>query len=136
MYFNALGVGEWEPDVNPPHAVRIWCPELLHEGQWCHLFLTFSPSSAHPFSIYINGRQAHSCKLDYPHRTKGATYSAFIGTPPAWRKASRLTWRQGVCHMFEDWVPNSQTVATLWKLGPEYPGSWQAVKINHGWLDS
>ncbi|OXA60252.1 WD repeat and FYVE domain-containing protein 3 [Folsomia candida] len=131
------GIGEWEPDVSPPHSVRVWCPDLIHENQWCHLFFTFSPSSNHPFTIYINGRSTHSCKLDYPHRTKGASYSAFIGTPPAWRKLSRLTWRQGVCHLFEDWVPNSQTVHTIWKLGPEYPGSWQAVKLqsdNHSTL--
>ncbi|CAG7725994.1 unnamed protein product [Allacma fusca] len=121
------GVGEWEPDVSPPSSLRVWCPELLHEGQWHHVFLTFSPSS---FTLHVNGRAVHSGKLDYPSRSKGASYSAFIGTPPVWRKASKLTWRQGICHLFEDWVPNSSTIANIWKSGPEYPGNWQAVKTH------
>jgi len=128
------GIGEWEPDGTAAGSVRVWCPELLHEGQWHHLFFTFSTSSSHAFTLYVNGRQAYNGKLDYPHKTKGASYSAFIGTPPLWRKASRLAWRQGVAHFFEDWVPSAQTVHSLWKLGPDYPGSWQAVKIQSGQL--
>lgn len=132
LIFVDIGVGEWEPDISPPASVRVWCPDLLHENNWCHIFFSFSPSHNHPFTIYINGRSAHSCKLEYPHRSKGASYSAFIGTPPCWRKLSKLTWRQGVCHLFEDWVPNAVTVAAIWKLGPENPGSWQSVKTASG----
>jgi hypothetical protein len=132
---HVVGIGEWEPDVSPNATVRVWCPELLHEGQWNHLLFTFSTSSTHSFTLFVNGKSTNVGRLEYPHRTKGATFSAFIGTPPMWRKASRLTWRQGVGHLLEDWVPSSQTVAAMYKLGPEYPGSWQSVKIQTGWWE-
>ena len=142
--------------MSPNATVRVWCPELLHEGQWNHLLFTFSTSSMHSFTLFVNGKSTNVGRLEYPHRTKGASFSAFIGkntlhtclklliivsialhrhlgTPPMWRKASRLTWRQGVGHLLEDWVPSSQTVAAMYKLGPEYPGSWQSVKIQSGW---
>jgi len=37
-----------------------------------------------------------------------------------------------MCHLFEDWAPSAQTVTQVWKLGPEYPGSWQSVKLQNG----
>ena len=43
------------------------------------------------------------------------TVQAFIGTPPQWRKRSRLCWKQGPCLMFEDIA--SSSLATEWIKG-------------------
>jgi hypothetical protein len=53
----------------------------------------------------------------------------FIGTPPAWRRYSRLAWKQGPCHLVEE-VLSPQVVATLYQLGPQYMGSLQAPELN------
>ena len=52
----------------------------------------------------------------------------FIGTPPIWRRYSRLTWKQGPCHLVEE-VFNSQNIANIHKLGPHYMGSLQAPQL-------
>ena len=39
---------------------------------------------------------------------------AFIGTPPQWRRHSRLNWKQGPCLMYED-VTSPQLAALLYK---------------------
>lgn len=63
--------------------------------------------------------------------TTSSVYS-FIGTPPAWRRYSRLCWKQGVCHFMED-IVNAQVVATIFALGPHYMGSLQAPQLGkHG----
>lgn len=86
-------------------------------------------------TVFINGRVIHTCKLDAPQRSKHSsnhTFSAFIGTPPMWRKASRLCWKQGVAHLFEDFAVNQNTGYCVWKLGPGYLGSYQAVRLGTG----
>lgn len=80
----------------------------------------------------------HTQKLHYVAQTPGGTTSsninatnsvyAIIGTPPAWRRYSRLCWKQGVCHLIED-VLSQQTVATIHQLGPHYMGSLQAPQL-------
>ena len=50
--------------------------------------------------------------------------NAFIGTPPHWRRHSRLNWKQGPCMMYED-VTSPQLASLLFKLGPHYLGSLQ-----------
>lgn len=52
----------------------------------------------------------------------------FIGTPPQWRKNSRLCWKQGPCLLFED-VASPQLASLLNRLGPHYLGSLQAPQI-------
>lgn len=52
----------------------------------------------------------------------------YLGTPPIWRRYSRLCWKQGVCHLLED-VVNQQTVQTIYNLGPHYMGSLQAPQL-------
>lgn len=59
--------------------------------------------------------------------TAGSVY-AFIGTPPSWRRYSKLCWKQGVCHLIED-VVNPQTVLVIYSLGPNYMGSLQAPQL-------
>ncbi|ODN04745.1 WD repeat and FYVE domain-containing protein 3, partial [Orchesella cincta] len=124
------GIGDWEPDVSgtSSQSVRVWFPDI-HEGMWTHAMVCFH---ANTVTVFLNGRMAHNCKLESPQRSKHSvnlSYSAFIGTPPMWRKASRLSWKQGVSHLFEDFVVNQNTGYCVWKLGPCYLGSWQSVRI-------
>ena len=50
---------------------------------------------------------------------------AYIGTPPQLRRPSKLTWRQGPCHLFDEILPNV-IISNIWLLGPNYVGSFQA----------
>ena len=56
------------------------------------------------------------------------TVQAFIGTPPQWRKLSRLCWKQGPCLLFED-NASANLASLLFRLGPHYLGSLQAPQI-------
>jgi len=53
---------------------------------------------------------------------------AFIGTPPMWRRRSRLCWRQGPCISFEE-MATAALATTLYRLGPHYLGSLQAPQM-------
>lgn len=79
----------------------------------------------------------HTQKLHYISQNPGAGSAnltianqvyGYIGTPPIWRRYSRLYWKQGVCHLLED-VLTHQTVSTIFSLGPHYMGSLQAPQI-------
>lgn len=78
----------------------------------------------------------HTQKLHYISPSPGATNLAmstssvfsFIGTPPAWRRYSRLCWKQGVCHLIED-IVSAAVVSTIYALGPHYMGSLQAPQL-------
>jgi len=62
--------------------------------------------------------------------TVASSVYGYIGTPPSWRRYSRLTWKQGPCHLLEE-VLSPQTIAALHRLGPQYMGSLQAPSINN-----
>lgn len=79
----------------------------------------------------------HTQKLHYISQNPGAASTnlavassvfAFVGSPPAWRRYSRLTWKQGVCHLLED-IVSPQVVAKMFHLGPHYMGSLQAPQF-------
>lgn len=79
----------------------------------------------------------HTQKLHYISQNPGAGSAnlavasqvyGYIGTPPIWRRYSRLCWKQGVCHLLED-VLTQQTVQTIYSLGPHYMGSLQAPQL-------
>ena len=55
----------------------------------------------------------------------------FIGTPPMWRRPSRLSWKQGPCLLYED-LTSPQLASLLYQLGPHYLGSLQAPQTNSG----
>ncbi len=57
------------------------------------------------------------------------TVQAFVGTPPFWRRRSRLCWKQGPCLMFEE-VSSPALALLLFRLGPHYLGSLQAPQIS------
>ncbi|CAG9799140.1 unnamed protein product [Chironomus riparius] len=133
-------IGEWEPDGTGDCSARIWCPDVLHEGQWHHLAVVLNRAvlKNSTFSLFLDGQHMHTQKLHYISQTPGGTTNssinatnsvyAIIGTPPAWRRYSRLCWKQGVCHLLED-VLTSQTVSIIFQLGPHYMGSLQAPQI-------
>ncbi|GLG99384.1 Neurobeachin [Gryllus bimaculatus] len=133
-------VGDWEPDVLGDSGARIWCPDLLQEGQWHHLVLVLNRAvlKNSSFSIYLDGQHVHTQKLHYISQNPGggaanltvaSSVYGYIGTPPVWRRYSRLVWKQGPCHLVEE-VLTPQTVAILYQLGPQYMGSLQAPELN------
>ncbi|KPJ11169.1 WD repeat and FYVE domain-containing protein 3 [Papilio machaon] len=76
----------------------------------------------------------HSGKLHYVSANPGggaATLSGassvycVLGTPPQWRRYSRLLWRQGPALLLEE-VLSAQTVSIIYQLGPHYVGTLQA----------
>lgn len=79
----------------------------------------------------------HTQKLHYISQNPGASSTnltvassvfGLIGTPPSWRRHSRLCWKQGVCHLIED-IITPQIVSTIYALGPHYMGSLQAPQL-------
>ncbi|KAJ9586850.1 hypothetical protein L9F63_019532, partial [Diploptera punctata] len=133
-------IGEWEPEAIGDSGARVWCPDLLQEGQWHHLVLVLNRAvlKNSSFSIYVDGQHVHTQKLHYISQNPGggaanltvaSSVYGFIGTPPAWRRYSRLAWKQGPCHLVEE-VLSPQIVATLYQLGPQYMGSLQAPELN------
>ncbi|XP_029662380.1 WD repeat and FYVE domain-containing protein 3 isoform X2 [Formica exsecta] len=132
--------GEWEPEGTGECGARVWCPDLLHEGQWHHIAIVLNRAvlKNSSFSLYLDGQHIHSQKLHYITQVPGGGAAnltvaspvyGYIGTPPCWRRYSRLTWKQGPCHLVEE-VFNSQNIATLFKLGPHYMGSLQAPQLS------
>ncbi|XP_061381193.1 WD repeat and FYVE domain-containing protein 3 isoform X2 [Danaus plexippus] len=129
-------VGEWEPEGTGECGARVWCPDLQHEGQWHHLALLFNRAvlKNSSFSLYLDGQHMHSGKLHYVSANPGggaATLSGassvycVVGTPPQWRRYSRLVWRQGPALLMEDVLP-AQTISVIYQLGPHYVGTLQA----------
>lgn len=134
-------LGEWEPEGSGEHGARVWCPDLLHEGQWHHLAIVLNRAvlKNSSFSLYLDGQHIHSQKLHYVSQNPGggaanltlaSSVYGFIGTPPAWRRYSRLCWKQGNCHLLEE-VLSPTTVSTIFQLGPHYLGSLQAPQLSN-----
>ncbi|XP_017304948.1 WD repeat and FYVE domain-containing protein 3-like, partial [Diaphorina citri] len=53
---------------------------------------------------------------------------AYIGTPPAWRSVSKLSWKQGACHLIEE-VLNPHIITAIYQLGPHYISGLQAPPL-------
>ena len=60
-----------------------------------------------------------------PSVNASSSVFTYVGTPPPLRRLSKLTWRQGPCHLIED-VISAQAVTSLYQLGPNYIGNFQA----------
>ncbi|KAH8413938.1 hypothetical protein KR009_000634 [Drosophila setifemur] len=132
-------IGDWEPEGAEDGTARIWCPDLLHEGQWHNLVVVLNRAvlKNSSLSLYLDGVPMHTQKLHYVAQHPGASNASltsaaqifgYIGTPPIWRRYSRLCWKQGVCHLLEDLLSH-QTVQTIYQLGPHYMGSLQAPQL-------
>ncbi|KAL4679693.1 hypothetical protein H8959_009343, partial [Pygathrix nigripes] len=121
-----------------PCCARFRCGELIIEGQWHHLVLVMSKGMLKnsTAALYIDGQLVNTVKLHYVHSTPGgsgsanppvvSTVYAYIGTPPAQRQIASLVWRLGPTHFLEEVLPSSN-VTTIYELGPNYVGSFQAV---------
>jgi hypothetical protein len=135
---------DWQPEYTGEWGARVWFPDIIKEGEWHHLVFVFSrqvmknPS----LTLYVNGTQVTHTKLNYINSAPGgvnvgvvggsivsaSSVYAWIGTPPAWRRPSRLCWKQGPCLMLEEAVA-AQLAGLLWRLGPHYLGSLQAPQL-------
>ncbi|XP_034527480.1 WD repeat and FYVE domain-containing protein 3 isoform X5 [Ailuropoda melanoleuca] len=121
-----------------PCCARFRCGELIVEGQWHHLVLVMSKGMLKnsTAALYIDGQLVNTVKLHYVHSTPGgsgsanppvvSTVYAYVGTPPAQRQIAALVWRLGPTHFLEEVLPPSN-VTTIYELGPNYVGSFQAV---------
>ncbi|KAG8294828.1 WD repeat and FYVE domain-containing protein 3 [Homalodisca vitripennis] len=61
--------------------------------------------------------------------TVASSVYGYIGTPPQWRRYSRLSWKQGPCHLLEE-VLSPHIVNAIYQRGPHYLGSLQATQVN------
>ncbi|XP_063105437.1 WD repeat and FYVE domain-containing protein 3 isoform X5 [Cavia porcellus] len=121
-----------------PCCARFRCGELIVEGQWHHLALVMSKGMLKnsTATLYIDGQLVSTVKLHYVHSTPGgsgsanppvvSTVYAYVGTPPAQRQVASLVWRLGPAHFLEEVLPPS-SITTIYELGPNYVGSFQAV---------
>ncbi|XP_056639814.1 WD repeat and FYVE domain-containing protein 3 isoform X1 [Diorhabda sublineata] len=134
-------VGDWEPEGTGEHGARVWCPDILQEGQWHHLVIVLNRAvlKNSSFSLYLDGQQIHNQKMHYISQNPGggsanltvaSSVYGYIGTPPAWRRYSRLCWKQGPCHLIEEVLPPN-TVAHMYQLGPHYMGSFLAPNLSN-----
>ncbi|XP_060523655.1 WD repeat and FYVE domain-containing protein 3 [Cylas formicarius] len=132
--------GDWEPDGTGEHGARVWCPDILQEGQWHYVVVVLNRAvlKNSSFSLYLDGQQIHTQKMHYISQNPGGPAAnlnvatsvyGYIGTPPAWRRYSRLCWKQGPCHLFEE-VLTPATVAQMYQLGPHYMGSFLAPNFS------
>ncbi|KAJ4438847.1 hypothetical protein ANN_14800 [Periplaneta americana] len=63
---NVSDTGEWEPEPIGDSVARVWCPDLLQEGQWHHLVLVLNRAvlKNSSFSLYVDGKHVHTQKPD------------------------------------------------------------------------
>lgn len=61
-----LDIGEWEPDGAGDCGARVWCPDLLNEGQWHHIAIVLNRAvlKNSSFSLYLDGQHIHSQKVN------------------------------------------------------------------------
>ncbi|XP_033108223.1 WD repeat and FYVE domain-containing protein 3-like isoform X3 [Anneissia japonica] len=120
------------------YTVKVWCPELAQEGQWHHLVVVLNRAvmKSSSISIYVDGVSRHTQRMHYIQLLPGGNVNnpgglvsiyAYIGTPTTYQSSSRLLWRLGPAHLFEDGM-NGATIAAIYNLGPTYVGSFQAPK--------
>ena len=131
---------DWQPEFVGENGLRVWFPDLIKEGEWHHLVIVLNRQvlKNSSFSLYVNGQHISTQRLSYISQNPGggaanltlaSSVYGFIGTPPHWRRMSRLCWKQGPCQMFED-VTSPQLAHLLYRLGPHYLGSLQAPQIS------
>lgn len=132
---------DWEPEAASDWTARVWCPDLLQEGHWHHLLVVLNRAvlKNSALSIYVDGQHVHTQKMHYISQNPGggaanltvaSSVYGYIGTPPIWRRFSRLSWKLGPCHLFEE-VLNPHSVPIIYQLGPHYLASFQSPQL-HG----
>ena len=132
---------DWQPEFSGEWGARVWFPDIMKEGEWHHLVFVFSKQliKNSSFTLYINGQQVANSKMQYicqnpsgsvQHGTNTQSVYGWIGTPPAWRRPSKLCWKQGPCFLFED-VASASMANLIFRLGPHYLGSLQAPQVSN-----
>ena len=128
---------DWQPDFTSDHGARIWFPDLIKEGEWHHVIVVLNRQvlKNSSFSLYVNGQHIATQKMHFISPTPGggnltlaSSVYAYIGTPPHWRRHSKLCWKQGPCTLIED-VATPQLASLIFRLGPHYLGSLQAPQV-------
>ena len=128
---------DWQPEFQGEWGARVWFPDIMKEGEWHHLVFVFSRQGIKnsAFTLYVNGQQVANNKMHYiaSSTTPGTTSNTssvfgWIGTPPAWRRPSRLCWKQGPLLLLEE-VATPALASLLHRLGPHYLGSLQAPQL-------
>uniref|UniRef100_T1KMA3 WD repeat and FYVE domain-containing protein 3 n=1 Tax=Tetranychus urticae TaxID=32264 RepID=T1KMA3_TETUR len=137
--------GDDESSFSPDHFnleidynLRVWSPELLRENQWHQVVVVLNRALLKNSSatIYVDGHLISSQKLHYINTASSGTVlnnnqsfvNGFIGTPPQWRKQSRLIWKQGPCHFLEEPLTVNH-VMYIHSLGHNYIGSFQGTSL-------
>ena len=138
---NAEHSSDWQPEFSGEWGTRVWFPDIMKEGEWHHLVFVFNRQVVKNSSLtlYVNGVQVTQTKMHYINQNAGGAVTnvspfsvyGWIGTPPAWRRVSKLSWKQGPCLLLEE-VISSNLASILYKLGPHYLGSLQAPQMTSG----
>ena len=138
---NADQGNDWQPEFTGEWGTRVWFPDIMKEGEWHHLLFVFNRQLVKnsSFTLFVNGVQVSQTKMHYINQNAGGAvtttnpFSVFgwIGTPPTWRRVSRLCWKQGPCLLLEE-VVNPSLAAVIYRLGPHYLGSLQAPQVASG----
>ena len=93
--FFLLDVGEWELDGTGDSSSRIWCPDVLHAGQWHQLAVAYNQAvfKGLSFSIFLDSQHMHSGKkkknLEEPEVS-----GELKRPPPARRWLSKWKWSE------------------------------------------
>lgn len=116
------------------YVAKFSYPELFEESRWLHVTLVWSRAVLKNSSVtlYVNSNLIGSQKLHYINSSISANSTpssmsvhAVIGTLPMFRLQSPVVWRQASCYLFEEIIP-LQSVQSIYKLGPNYLGSFQS----------
>ena len=120
---NVVAGSDWQPEFSGDSGVRVWFPDLIKEGEWHHLIVVLNRQviKNSSFSLYVNGQHISTQRMLYISQNPGggatnlalaSSVYGFIGTPPMWRRSSRLSWKQGPCLLYED-LTSPQLAALL-----------------------
>lgn len=124
-------------NLDSDHNIRFLINELTKET-WHHIVIVLNRAllKNSTVTVYFNGMVKLSKKMSYISSIVGGSYgiantspfyiNGFIGTPPHYRKHSKLIWKQGPCHLIEEALTSS-FVSYIYLLGPNYIGSFQAI---------
>nr|CAI5817565.1 unnamed protein product [Callosobruchus analis] len=70
-------VGDWEPEGAGEYGARVWCPDILQEGQWHHLVVVLNRAvlKNSSFSLYLDGAKSSHSDI---HVSTGSSLYGFI----------------------------------------------------------
>lgn len=65
MCYLLSDLADWEPEGLGEGSARVWCPDLLQEGQWHHLVFVLNRAvlKNSSVSVYLDGQLIHTQKV-------------------------------------------------------------------------